>query len=360
MFNSVYDKKVVLVTGNTGFKGAWLSKWLTKMGARVSGFSNMIPTNPSLFECLALPESIDHREGDIRNASKVREILLDIQPDFIFHLAAQSLVSESVHAPVDTFATNSLGTLHLLDALRSVKKKTQVVFVTSDKCYENKEWDFGYRETDQLGGKDPYSASKACAEIMFHSLFRTYFIDHPFVSMATGRAGNVIGGGDWAKDRIVPDCIRSWTENKEVVLRSPHATRPWQHVLEPLSGYLKLGQALFEKHPGINGESFNFGPPSMHDLSVGELVGQMQKIWHHAVWRTEEHELAKRESGLLKLNCDKALRRLDWRPSLLQSESIDMTARWYWSFYQEKADASQLTNDQLENYERKYRECNPQ
>jgi CDP-glucose 4,6-dehydratase len=342
-----YSGKRVLVTGHTGFKGSWLTLWLTKMGAQVTGLSDDIPTSPSHYESLMLKDQIRDLRGDIRDLALMKQIVTELKPDYVFHLAAQSLVRKSYEAPLDTFLINSIGTANVLEALRDHQHKCAVVLVTSDKCYENLEWEWGYRETDRLGGKDPYSGSKAAAEIIARSYTASFF-SGDMVRIATARAGNVIGGGDWASDRIIPDCVRSWSNNLAVELRSPESTRPWQHVLEPLSGYLSLGASLAASED-LHGESFNFGPPSRQDHSVREVVNEMSKYWDAVNVREDQSVTKIAEAGLLKLNCDKALAHLDWEAVWNFEETIQHTAEWYRHFYtmSEKDTQSVLTISQL-------------
>ena len=251
-FSGIYRGKSVLVTGHTGFKGAWLAEWLLALGARVHGYALESPTEPALFHQLGLADRLQHELGDVRDAAGVRQSVARAQPDFVFHLAAQALVRGSYVQPLETYATNVLGTANVLDALRTLEKPCAAVFITTDKCYENREWVHGYREEDPLGGHDPYSSSKAAAEIAIASWRRAFFREHP-VRIASARAGNVIGGGDWASDRIVPDCIRSLQAGQPIAVRNPNATRPWQHVLEPLSGYLGLGALLGGQRSEVRG-----------------------------------------------------------------------------------------------------------
>jgi CDP-glucose 4,6-dehydratase len=265
----------------------------------------------------------------------VRKLVREAQPDFVFHLAAQALVRRSYADPIETWQTNTFGTVNVLEALRELKKPCVAVLITSDKCYDNKEWVWGYRETDALGGPDPYSASKGAAELAIRSYVRSYFPKDGAVGIGVGRAGNVIGGGDWAEDRLVPDCVRAWSRAETVRLRSPSATRPWQHVLEPLSGYLALAAALHaDTDASLHGEPFNFGPPAQQDHSVRELAATMAKYWDRV--RSEEipAQNGPHESGLLKLNCDKALHHLHWRAVWDFEETVRETALWYRQYYQ--------------------------
>jgi len=278
MFGNTYQGKRVLVTGHTGFKGSWLTTWLLRLGANVIGVSKDVPTHPAMFEELALAGRIKHIQADIRALDTLRDVISGEQPDFIFHLAAQAIVSISYSDPADTMTTNVVGTMNILEALRKLERPCVAVLITSDKCYDNVEWVWGYRETDRLGGKDIYSGSKGAAELVIRSYLHSFFQDHHPVRLAIGRAGNVIGGGDWAKDRIVADCMRAWGEGRSVEIRSPNATRPWQHVLEPLSGYLSLGQALVQQSQ-LHGEAFNFGPRAGQNQTVVELLGALGQHW---------------------------------------------------------------------------------
>ncbi len=352
MFKDVYKGKKVLITGNTGFKGSWLTVWLLKLGARVFGLSKDIPTNPSMFEELGLEKKIVHNTCDIRDLNDVKKIVKDIKPDFLFHLAAQSLVKESYKNPIETISTNVLGTANILESMKEINYECTCVIITSDKCYDNVEWLWGYKETDSLGGKDIYSGSKGAAELIIKSFFYSFFSESETkVKIASARAGNVIGGGDWAKDRIIPDCMKAWSVNKIVDIRSPAATRPWQHVLEPLSGYLSLGEELSIK--GVNnGESYNFGPPANQNHPVRELIDEMSKHWGKVRWvDVSENKNHFHEAGLLKLNCDKALSKLRWLPTLGFMHTVKMTTDWYKTFYQGSGNSMYaFTNNQIDEY----------
>ncbi len=353
MFNNIYQNKKVLVTGNTGFKGAWLSVWLHQMGAQVFGLSNAVPTTPSIFEMANLETVIQHHVCDIKNFTDTKNLIHQIQPDFIFHLAAQPIVKTSYLDPLDTMATNIMGTAHILDAMRNAEWTCNLVMITSDKCYDNVEWEWGYKETDALGGKDPYSASKGGAELMIKTYFESYLKQKPNIKLAAVRAGNVIGGGDWADARIVPDMYRSWSNGQTVEIRSPNATRPWQHVLEPLSGYLLCGQALAESKP-INGLAFNFGPNSNQNKTVLELLKALASHWNGSqvaeLYKVFENSNF-HEAGLLKLNCDRALYYMQWQPTLEFEETVSLTANWYNEFYNKK-DSNMLayTMQQINEY----------
>jgi len=343
----------VLITGHTGFKGSWLTALLSTLGARVIGVALDPPSHPSHFEVAGLTEIIEDHRLDIREGDALKHLLSQTQPDFVFHLAAQPLVRQSYLDPVETYQTNVLGTLNLLEALRPLKKRCTAVLITSDKCYDNVEWVWGYRETDALGGTDPYSASKGAVELVIRSHMKSFFPKDGPVRVAVGRAGNVIGGGDWATDRIVPDCVRSWATGKSVQLRNPHSTRPWQHVLEPLSGYLTLASALNER-PELHGEPFNFGPPAQQTHSVLELVQQMSKHWDQVLWEdVSGHDRDPYESGLLKLNCDKAMYHLKWHAALDFEETVQMTTEWYESYYKDPRSIHERTVTQIQEYIRR-------
>jgi len=354
MFGGNYKNKKILITGNTGFKGNWLTIWLLKLGAKVYGLAKDIPTEPSIFNELALKNKITHYEKDVRNLDETKEIIEKVKPDFVFHLAAQSLVSVSYSDPIETITTNVLGTANVLEALKESNHNCVGVIITSDKCYDNVEWVWGYKETDTLGGKDIYSGSKGAAEVIFKSYFDSFFKKNESnVKVATTRAGNVVGGGDWAKDRIVPDCMRAWSKNAIVEIRSPNATRPWQHVLEPLSGYLTLGQHLYESD-NLSGESFNFGPMAKYSHTVEKLLQDLSKHWNiqdisEAYKITDDIKF--HEAGLLKLNCDKALFHLKWLPTLNYKQLIEFTGAWYYNFYNEQINMLDYTLNQIDVYE---------
>lgn len=324
-----------MVTGHTGFKGSWLSLWLTQLGAEVVGVSLGVPSVPSHFVAAELASQVMDHRLDIRDGVAFKSLVEDIQPDFVFHLAAQALVRRSYADPLDTWQTNALGTIQVLEALRGMRHPCVAVMITSDKCYDNVEWVWGYRETDALGGPDPYSASKGAAELAIRSYVRSFFPADGMVRIGVGRAGNVIGGGDWAEDRIVPDCMRAWSRGDTVPLRNPLATRPWQHVLEPLSGYLTLAMEL-NASAELHGEPFNFGPPAQQNHSVGELVASMTEHWDQVRWEDVSAQYGgPYESGLLKLNCDKALHHLRWRAVWDFSSTVRETALWYRHYYEQ-------------------------
>jgi CDP-glucose 4,6-dehydratase len=350
-FDGLYKGKTVLVTGHTGFKGSWLTAWLVSLGAKVIGYSAYLPSEPCNFTVCNLGNHIIGIEGDIRDIEKMKRVFLKYKPDVVFHLAAQPIVRRAYDDPKLTFDTNVMGTINILESIRAVSGVKAAVIITSDKCYQNVEWPWGYRENDRLGGEDPYSASKACAEIACHSYIKSFFQKKNSPRVSTARAGNVIGGGDWADARIVPDCVRAWADGKGACIRNPEATRPWQHVLEPLSGYLWLGANLF-KSARLHGEAFNFGPDQKVDKPVAELIKAFIAYWGDAAWKRAKSETGKRESMLLKLACDKALRLLDWHAALSFEETVKMTADWYKRFYRGKKDMYSFTINQIEEYTR--------
>ena len=353
-FKNIYKGKKVLITGNTGFKGSWLTTWLLMLGAKVYGYSIDVPTTPSIFETLDLEDKINHTFGDIRNQENMNDYIQKIKPDFIFHLAAQAIVSTSYNSPFDTITTNVIGTASVLDAICNISWNCICVLITSDKSYENVEWIWGYRETDAVGGKDVYSGSKGAAELVIKSYWHSFIEKKSNIKLGVARAGNVIGGGDWAKDRIIVDCVKSFSENKIVQIRSPKATRPWQHVLEPLSGYLTLGQYLYEGKE-LNGEAFNFGPKNELTKTVFELVQDLAELWGLDKYKATKltNNIPFKEATLLKLNCDKSLSYLNWHSALYYEECVKIIADWYKAFYDNCGiNMYELTTKQIEYYVR--------
>lgn len=323
-----FSGKKILITGHTGFKGSWLAFLLSEMGANVMGFALPPTTAINHFDLLKLDGKIRHVVGDIRDPALVAKTLQEFQPEFVFHLAAQALVRTSYDDPASTFSTNVMGSVNLLEAVRQCESVRSLVYITSDKCYENVEWIWGYREIDRLGGHDPYSASKAAAEIAFSSYARSFFEQRPMLGAASARAGNVIGGGDWAVDRIIPDCIRAIEAGEPVRLRNPDATRPWQHVLEPLAGYMLLAASLYEA-PKKWGGSWNFGP-STHEARTVKNVAEVI-VGHIGKGHIEivESQTQVHEARLLQLNCDKAHQLLGWYPRWHVEKTLEATALWY-------------------------------
>lgn len=352
MFEDVFRNKKILITGHTGFKGSWLSLWLKNLGADLCGFSDRVFDDPSHFSLLGLSDDLRHEIGDICDRERLVDVVADFKPEIIFHLAAQALVSDSLRSPLETIKSNTLGTATLLDVTKDHPDIKAIILVTSDKVYENKEWEWGYRETDQLGGKDPYSASKASAEMVINSYLRCYF-SASNTTIAIGRAGNVIGGGDWAADRIVPDCIRAWTAGNPAVIRNPLATRPWQHVLEPLSGYMRLAEMALHGNAQINHQAYNFGPKAEVTQNVQELLISMSARWPGSSWigETDAARLAAPEAGLLKLCCDKAHKALHWYPTWSYKDTIHNTIDWYRAYVSDTAfDAKHYGLDQIAAY----------
>jgi CDP-glucose 4,6-dehydratase len=339
----------ILITGHTGFKGSWLAFLLHELGAEVMGFALPPSTSINHFDLLKLGGKIRHLVGDIREASVIANVLQEFQPEYVFHLAAQSLVRSSYDEPVATFATNVMGSVNLLDAVRQCESVRSLVYITSDKCYENVEWIWGYRENDQLGGRDPYSASKAAAEIAFSSYARSFFERRPLLGAASTRAGNVIGGGDWAVDRIIPDCIRAVEAGEPVWLRNPGATRPWQHVLEPLSGYLLLAAHLYEE-PKRWGGAWNFGPSTTEARTVKNVADVIVgHIGRGSVKVVESQTHIAHEARLLQLNCEKANQLLGWYPRWHVDKTLEATALWY-KVVMDGGNAEEMTRTQIREF----------
>jgi CDP-glucose 4,6-dehydratase len=344
-FSNIYNNRRVFLTGHTGFKGSWLTTWLTLLGAAVRGYSLDLPSNPNHFSLLKKNIPVDDCRGDVRNFEQLNRCLQEFQPEMVFHLAAQPLVRVSYDEPLRTFDTNMMGTANLLESCRRACSVRAAVIITTDKCYENKEWIWGYRENDLLGGHDPYSASKACAEIITASFRRSFANDHLLI--ASCRAGNVIGGGDWAGERLIPDLIRSATENNAAIIRMPNAVRPWQHVLEPLYGYLLLGQKLLEGKKTFD-EAWNFGAGMEDHLSVEKVADLSSQYWDQIKYKIV-HNNDKHETTLLTLDSSKARQRLGWKNQWTLEQSIERTMIWYREFYEQK---KLLTQHQIEEYSR--------
>lgn len=344
-----WSGKRVLVTGHTGFKGGWLALWLQRLGAQVMGYSLPAPTQPSLFETARVSESIQGVIADIRDLQRLTSVFRDFSPEVVFHLAAQPLVRASYDSPVETYSTNVLGTVHVLEAVRHTRSVRSTVMVTTDKCYENREAAAGYRETDRLGGHDPYSNSKACAELAVDSYRRSFFGGAGTAAVASARAGNVIGGGDWAVDRLIPDLVRAAVSGKPLVLRNPKSTRPWQHVLEPLSGYLMLAQRLWDDRARY-AEAWNFGPRDDDARTVEDIVALAARKWGDGLKWVAGAGLQPHETRMLKLDCSKAAG-AGWRPLLRVEEAVDWTIEWYRAWRDER-DVKALAFEQIERYSR--------
>jgi CDP-glucose 4,6-dehydratase len=344
--------KKVLLTGHTGFKGSWLSLWLQNLGAELVGYSLSAPTQPNLFTLAQVEKRMRSVQGDVLDFAHLRQVVNEVQPQVIFHLAAQSLVHESYADPVGTFATNVMGTVHLLEVVRNAPTVRSVIVVTSDKCYENLEDDSAHRESDCLGGKDPYSGSKACAEIVTAAYRRSFLSSEPSASnpgIASVRAGNVIGGGDWASNRLIPDAVRSIIEKKELSIRNPDAIRPWQHVLEPLRGYLMLAEKLYV-HPKEFSSAWNFGPEQSDTVPVKEILRRLQKLWGGAPrWCTDRSGYV-REAKYLRLDCAKARKVLNWEPYWELDSALGLTVEWY-KAHQGNQDMRQVTQKQIKAYQ---------
>ncbi len=354
IFGDFYKSRKVFITGHTGFKGTWLVYALYKAGAILKGYSLAPETNPSLYRQIEDTIFIQSVIADINDNQKLEQEILLFQPDFIFHLAAQSLVRRSYEEPLNTFSTNVIGTVNVLNALTNLEKPCTAVLITTDKVYENKERHNAYRETDRLGGYDPYSASKACAELVINSYHQSFFNPSKFdthkKAIASARAGNVIGGGDWAEDRLLPDIVRSLAESKDIIIRNPKAVRPWQHVLEPVFGYLLLG-ALLSKDPLKYCGAWNFGPDNTDNLPVLNIAQQAINIWGKGKIGVQANPNDPHEAGLLKLDISKALNELGWKPKMNTNTAIERTINWYKSFYEDTATAVELLEADILYYQ---------
>ena len=342
-----YKGKSVFITGHTGFKGSWLTQILLDAGAEIHGYSLNPNNDQKHFDMLGLRNRINNTFGDIRDSDLLSAAVKESQSEIVFHLAAQALVRKSYEDPAETYETNVMGSLNLLQSVRDVKSIKSLVYITSDKCYENQEWSWGYREIDTLGGVDPYSSSKACAEILFSSFQRSFFKDLN-LSAASARAGNVIGGGDWSQDRIIPDCIRAAEKNSELRLRNPNATRPWQHVLEPLSGYLSLAQKLYE-FPGKYESSWNFGPSTQDVRTVEQVAQTILKAMGAGEVKFDTERTSLHEANLLQLNCEKSRQEIGWNPRWNVETTIAKTAEWY-KLVASGTDALEVTRRQIQDY----------
>lgn len=354
MLFDVFDGQTVLITGHTGFKGAWLAIWLQQLGAKVVGYALEPPTSPNLFESAALSMQITHLHGDIRDTERLTDIMRQYQPDFVFHLAAQSLVLTSYAIPKETFEVNVIGSLSVLDAIRASGHPCAVVMVVTDKCYENREWVYSYREVDALGGHDPYSASKAAMEIAVTSYRQSFASDK--LRIASVRSGNVIGGGDWAENRIVPDIIRALLANETIQVRSPQAVRPWLHVLEPLYGYLRLAALLQGEQWQRFTSAWNFGPVIGHDKTVQQLVETFIRCWGSGSWQALEDTQAPHEARTLRVNIDKAYHELGWLPVWDIDTSIQRTVEWYQQNAQSTMNTYDLCRRDIERYVADYKD----
>ena len=340
--------KRIFITGHTGFKGSWLTFLLKELDAEIMGYALSPEPGPSHFEFLGLESKINHITGDIRDAHSLKSAIQSFEPEIVFHLAAQALVKKSYADPVLTFETNVMGSVNLLDAVRHCSTVRSLVYITSDKCYENREWVWGYREHDKLGGHDPYSASKASAEILFSAYARSFLFSRATLGAATARAGNVIGGGDWAADRIVPDCIRAIESKSQIRLRNPSATRPWQHVLEPLSGYLILAIKLYD-NPQKYGGSWNFGPSTSEVRTVHDVAKCIVETLGRGSIEIAGDKNQQHEAKLLQLNCDKAQQELGWRPRWTVEKTFSATAEWY-KGKMEGGNAEDISRAQLQEF----------
>jgi CDP-glucose 4,6-dehydratase len=364
MFRNFYKGKKVLVTGDTGFKGSWLCLWLLSLGADVVGYALEPNTEPNLFETLNLRHKIKHITADIRNYEKLFEVIDTENPDIIFHLAAQPLVRYSYQNPKETYETNVMGTINLFESIRKLAKEVIVINVTTDKCYENKEWIYGYREIDPMGGYDPYSNSKGCSELVTSSYRNSFFNSSEYgkthkIALASARAGNVIGGGDWSIDRLVPDCVKSLVKNEIIKIKRPLAVRPWQFVLEPLSGYLTLPMAITENIKNIEkvekiekfASGWNFGPLDNSVLTVQNIVENILNVWQKGEYKIEKTDDL-HEATLLKLDISKAINYLDWMPVYDAKEAIIETIEWYKNFYLKTSDNLEFSINQIKKYQK--------
>ena len=349
MFNNVYQNKTILITGHAGFKGSWLAFWLKQLGAKVVGYSLLPDTKERLYEVLKLQDVLDDSLiADIRDVNKLQAFFMKWKPEIVFHLAAQPIVRLSYSEPVETYETNVIGTLKVLEAARKTPSVKAVVNVTTDKCYENKEKKEGYKEDEPMGGYDMYSSSKGCSELLTSSYRRSFLTDGKPFALGSGRAGNVIGGGDWAKDRLIPDCIKAFLNNETVEIRNPYATRPWQHVLEPLAGYLRLGQKLLEEGAKY-AQGYNFGPEMNKDVKVCEVAQMVAEVWGQGKVKVSKGD-GLHEANLLQLNIEKAEKELGIRPVYDARGAIVKTTEWYKAFYENNTNMIEYTEKQIEEF----------
>jgi CDP-glucose 4,6-dehydratase len=348
-----WKNKTVFITGHTGFKGSWLSLWLQELGASVFGYALLPPTTPSLFELAQVEEGMVSVIDDIRNFNSLLATVQKYRPEIIIHMAAQSLVRQSYNEPVETYETNAMGTVHLFETIRQTKGVRAVVNVTTDKCYENKEWLWGYRESEPLGGHDPYSSSKACSEQITSAFRNSFFSPEKYlehgVAVASARAGNVIGGGDWARDRLIPDCVSAWLKGETARIRCPEAVRPWQHVLESLSGYMLLAERLYEQGDSF-AEAWNFGPNESSVESVEEVISELSRFWgEQARWERDSDDHP-HEAHYLKLDCSKARTKLGWAPCWDLTTALRKTAEWYQAYRKQPQKIREKTLEQIREY----------
>lgn len=342
-----YKNKKVFITGHTGFKGSWLSKILTMAGAEVTGFSQLPSTKPSLFNILNIDERIDSIIGDVRDLENLKEAIYKCKPDIVFHLAAQPLVRESYKNPVYTYETNVIGTVNLFESIRNCESIRSVVNITTDKVYENNEWDWGYRETDNLNGFDPYSNSKSCSELVTSSYKNSFFRERLNIAISTARAGNVIGGGDFSEDRIIPDCVRSAINKEDIIVRNPKSIRPYQHVFEALLGYLLIAEKQYEDK-SFEG-SYNIGPNEDGCITTANLVDMFCNSWGSTTWMNKPETNSSHEANFLKLDCSKIINKIGWKPRISISEAIDLTVEWT-QFYYAKDNINYFTEKQISEY----------
>lgn len=352
LFNGIYKGRKVLITGHTGFKGSWLCLLLNKLGADVYGYALKPPTNPSLFEVAKIDELIKSFIGDVRDLDHLQKVIQQVQPEIVIHMAAQPLVRESYKIPVETYSINVMGTVHLLEACRNTPSVKAIVNVTTDKCYENKEWHWGYRESEPMGGYDPYSNSKGCSELVTSAYRNSYFNPQKYqeheVAIASARAGNVIGGGDWADDRLIPDFIRAISKGEELKIRSPYAIRPWQHVLEPLSGYLALAAKLFTEGAKY-AEGWNFGPDDRDAKNVEWITETLCRLWGNGAKYSIDNNPQPHEANYLKLDCSKAKAELDWVPRWNIETTLRSIVDWNKAFMSGK-NIREITLQQINQY----------